>query len=120
MKRHNYPTTFVEREAVLRVLYETLEDKSKIKLQKRISHIDHNANEVVAICEDGTAVVGDVLVGCDGVHSKVRRELWRLSHDSESDSANIVDQQMMFAEYRCLYGISRETAGVREGEIHIR
>lgn len=118
--RHNYSTTFVEREAVLRVLHENLKDKSKIKLQMRISQVDHNADEVVAICEDGTAVAGDVLVGCDGVNSKIRHELWRLSQELEPDSVITRDQKTMFTEYKCLYGIAAETDGLEEGDLHVR
>jgi 2-polyprenyl-6-methoxyphenol hydroxylase-like FAD-dependent oxidoreductase len=105
---------------VLRVLYENLKDKSKIELQKRILQVDHNAEGVIAICEDGTAVAGDVLVGCDGVNSKIRHELWRLSQEAEPDSIIADDQKTMFAEYRCLYGIAAETAGLEEGDLHVR
>lgn len=105
---------------MLRALYANLKDKSRIKVQKRISQVDHNAEGVVAICEDGTAVAGDILVGCDGVNSKIRNELWRLSQEAEQDLITADDQKTMFAEYRCLYGIATETAGIEEGEIHIR
>jgi 2-polyprenyl-6-methoxyphenol hydroxylase-like FAD-dependent oxidoreductase len=105
---------------VLRALYENLKDKSKVKLQKRISHVDHNVEGIIAICEDGTAVAGDVLVGCDGVNSKIRHELWRLSQEAQADSIITDDQKTMFAEYKCLYGIAAETAGVGSGEVHVR
>ncbi|KAH7402239.1 hypothetical protein DE146DRAFT_459836 [Phaeosphaeria sp. MPI-PUGE-AT-0046c] len=118
-KRLAYPTAFLERETVLKVLYENLTDKSKIKLTKRISQVDHNSKEVIVLCEDGTAVSGDVLVGCDGVHSKVRREIWRLAQSEEPDAFDPKDQGAMMAEYKCLYGISRRTDGINESEVHV-
>ena len=105
---------------MLRILYENLRDKSKIKLQKRISKVVHNANEVIVLCDDGTAINGDVLVGCDGVHSRVRHELWRLSHAEEPDAIDPKDKEMLFAEYNCLFGISGDTEGVPDGEVHVR
>ncbi|KAF1843132.1 FAD binding domain-containing protein [Cucurbitaria berberidis CBS 394.84] len=115
----NYPIAFLERGLALRALYENLKDKSRIKLQKRISTVDHNKNEVVVFCEDGTAVSGDVLVGCDGVHSKVRHELWRLAHLQEPDAIDPNDKELLSAEYNCLFGISTATTGVIDGEMGV-
>lgn len=120
MSRFAYPTSFLEREKVLRILYENLADKSKIKVSKRISQIDHNAEEVIVICEDGTAVSGDVLVGCDGVHSKVRHEMWRVAQSHEPNAFDPKDKESMMAEYKCLYGISTRTDGIPEaGEVQV-
>ncbi|KAF2824862.1 FAD binding domain protein [Ophiobolus disseminans] len=118
MKRFSYPTTFLERESVLHVLHNALKDKSKIRLRKRISEVDHNAKEVVVTCGDGTSISGDILVGCDGVNSKVRHELWRLSSLQEPDAIDSKDKEMLFAEYICLFGISAENTSLRDGEIH--
>ncbi|KAH8719235.1 FAD binding domain protein [Phaeosphaeriaceae sp. PMI808] len=117
-KRFNYPVTFLEREIVLHTLYNNLQDKSKVKLLKRISKVDHNSDEVTVLCEDGTSVSGDVLVGCDGVHSKVLCELWRLSQLPDTP-APYPEDQLMFAEYSCLFGISAETEGLLDGDIHV-
>jgi flavin-dependent dehydrogenase len=100
-------------------MYENLQDKSTIELQKRISNIDHNENEVVVTCVDGTTVRGDVLIGCDGVHSTVRQEMWRLAHLHEQDTFDPTDKELMFAEYQCLFGISDSTEGVTDGEVTI-
>tara|TARA_R110002003_G_scaffold103_9_gene8179 strand:- start:12932 stop:13567 length:636 start_codon:yes stop_codon:yes gene_type:complete len=100
-------------------LYDNLQDKSKVKVAKRISKVDHNTKEVIVLCEDGSAISGDVLVGCDGVHSKVRHELWRLSHLQEPLAINAKDKEMLFAEYSCLFGISSDTDGVDDGAVHV-
>lgn len=41
-------------------MYEHLDDKSKIKLQKRISKVDHSESGVTVICNDGTTISGDI------------------------------------------------------------
>jgi 2-polyprenyl-6-methoxyphenol hydroxylase-like FAD-dependent oxidoreductase len=115
----NYPATFLEREAVLRVLYENVKDKSKIRLEKKITKVDHNNEEVIVLCEDGTAVSGDILVGCDGVHSKVRQELWRVSDYQEPGAFDQKDRDMLFAEYNCLFGIFTKIEGIHSGDINV-
>jgi 2-polyprenyl-6-methoxyphenol hydroxylase-like FAD-dependent oxidoreductase len=100
-------------------MYENLEDKSKIKLSKRISSVDHNTKEVIVLCEDGTAISGDVLVGCDGVNSKVRAELWRISQYQDAASTINKDQELLMAEYKCLFGISTATNCMKEGDAHV-
>lgn len=70
----------------LRVLYNNLEDNTAIKLHKRISTVEHNEGKVTIICSDGTTTRGNILVGYDGVHSIVRREMWRLDHVEEQKS----------------------------------
>ncbi|KAH6633730.1 FAD binding domain protein [Boeremia exigua] len=107
--RTGYPALFVERERVLHIMYQNLRDKSKIELQKRISRVDHNENAVTVTCNDGTIISGDVLVGCDGVHSVVRQEMWRLAHLHEQNSFDPSDKEMLCAEYKCLFGISTST-----------
>ena len=100
-------------------MYGNLKDKSRIRLKKRIKQVDHNKNEVIVVCEDGTAISGDVLVGCDGVHSKVRNELWRLSQEQEPLAIDPQDKEKFFAEYNCLFGISADTTGFMPTETHI-
>jgi hypothetical protein len=100
-------------------MYENLNDKSKIKLRQRIAKVDHREDGVTVTCEDGTTVSGDVLVGCDGVHSVVRNEMWRLAHLHEQKSFDPSDKNLLFAEYQCLFGISSETKGIVEGEVTV-
>lgn len=88
-------------------------------LKKRISKVEHNESEVAVTCDDGTTISGDVLVGCDGVHSTVRREMWRLAHLQEQTSFDPTDKDLLLAEYQCLFGISTHTKGVNDSEISV-
>lgn len=100
-------------------MYENLNDKSKIKLQKRIAKVDHNEYEVTVTCDDGTTINGDILVGCDGVHSVIRNEMWRLADMHEQKSFDPSDKNLLFAEYECLFGISSATKGIVDGEVTV-
>lgn len=72
---------FLDRQAVLQVLYDNIKDKSKVLTEKRLAKIDMNENGVKAIMTDGSEFTGDILVGGDGIHSKTRSEMWRLAEE---------------------------------------
>ncbi|KAL7953971.1 FAD/NAD(P)-binding domain-containing protein [Trichoderma compactum] len=46
--------------------------KERIHLNKKISHAEANDEGVVLFFEDGTSTHGDILIGADGIRSKVR------------------------------------------------
>lgn len=65
----------------LNSLYEQLEDKSKILLNKKVLSFEHGENEVKVMCQDGSVYVGDLVVGVDGVHSRTRQEMQRIAEE---------------------------------------
>ncbi|KAG7103743.1 FAD-dependent monooxygenase andE like protein [Verticillium longisporum] len=116
----NYAISYLERETVLRVLYENLHDKSPIHLLRRITSVDHSGTDgVVVHCQDGTIVAGDVLVGCDGVNSLVRREMWRLSEHGKPQATPVSVRHDLKADFQCLFGLSTRTRGVNAGEMDV-
>ncbi|KAL9947741.1 hypothetical protein ACHAO5_002501 [Verticillium nonalfalfae] len=120
MATFNYAISYLERETVLRVLYENLHDKSPIQLSRRIMRVDHSGTDgVVVHCQDGTIVAGDVLVGCDGVNSLVRREMWRLSEQDKPQATPESVRHDLKAEFQCLFGLSTRTRGVDAGEMDV-
>jgi FAD dependent monooxygenase len=60
-------------------LYEQLEDKSTILLEKKVVEILHESNGVVVRCQDGSEFRGDLVVGADGIHSRTRTEMQRFA-----------------------------------------
>jgi 2-polyprenyl-6-methoxyphenol hydroxylase-like FAD-dependent oxidoreductase len=77
--RHGYPITFIDRRMLLQHLYDSLRQKHKVLAGKRvISVVKSDDASVVVRTEDGSSYSGDILVGADGVHSRVRREMARL------------------------------------------
>jgi len=67
----------MERRFLLQSLYDNINDKSRILLNKRVSRIEQGHDGITVYCQDGTEYEGDVVVGADGVHSAVRGEMWR-------------------------------------------
>ena len=70
----------VERRNLLKVLYDLLPDQSRVQVDKKVVSLEHDQNGQVAVkVEDGGVYKGDLVVGADGVHSRVRNEIWRLA-----------------------------------------
>lgn len=68
---------------MLETIYKYIQDKEKILLNKRVRSIAYVQSKPVVTCEDGSTYSGDIVVGCDGVHSKVRGEMWRLTDEEK-------------------------------------
>jgi 2-polyprenyl-6-methoxyphenol hydroxylase-like FAD-dependent oxidoreductase len=65
---------------VLQVLYDNIKDKKKVLTEKRIQSVEITDDGVVAGTSDGSFYEGDILVGADGIHSTVRREMWKIAN----------------------------------------
>lgn len=63
------------RQKVLEVLYEGIEDKSKLTASKRVVAIRSTEDCAVMVSEDGSEISCDFIAGADGVRSLVRREI---------------------------------------------
>lgn len=74
----------------LRAMYGQLKDKSKILLSKKVASIQHNRDSVTVKCQDGTDFTGDVVIGADGIHSRVRREMQRYA--KETGAPGLMDE----------------------------
>lgn len=69
----------MERSRVLRILYEHIEDKSKIMTRRAVTTIEHSARGIKVKTATGDVFEGDLVIGADGIHSVVRREMWRIA-----------------------------------------
>lgn len=83
--RTGYSAAWGERQNLLRVLYETLEDRTKVVVNKDLTDVKHDTNGVTAICADGSSFRGDILIGADGVFSKTRSKMWELAESEHPD-----------------------------------
>ncbi|KAI5357472.1 Putative FAD-binding domain, FAD/NAD(P)-binding domain superfamily [Septoria linicola] len=110
--RLGYGISFLDRQLVLRAAADSIGQKHKLILNKRMKGIDHSDTSVTVHCDDGTSYKGDIVIGCDGVNSRVRQEMWRLADKEEPGYFPETEKTKMTAEYRCLFGISQPTPGL--------
>lgn len=69
----------MERRLALEIMYENLPDKSKVLPGKKVTHLDETQNGVRVTLADGSHEEGDIVVGCDGVRSMVRKQIWEMA-----------------------------------------
>jgi len=102
--RTGYPTGFLDRPWVLQAIHKHIRDKNKLLANKTITKIEESSDGVIAHCQDGSAYCGDLIVACDGIHSKVRSEMWRLADQFSPGLIPKSDKNAISAQFRCLFG----------------
>lgn len=78
-----YAPGIFERQKFLQLLYDGLDERSKHKifLNTKVVKIEKSPDSVTVKCANGTEYIGDIVVGADGIHSKVRQEMQRHMRD---------------------------------------
>ncbi|KAL2847550.1 monooxygenase [Aspergillus pseudoustus] len=114
IERYGYPSLWVGRRELLQSLYDCISDKSKLLTDKRVATVRHLDDAVEVTTTDGSTYHGDILVGTDGVHSRVRQEMVR--HATEQGVAqDYTEDHKIPAKYECLFGASTAVAGIPRG-----
>lgn len=72
---------FIDRQMLLQALFDNLADKSRVLVRKRVTGINLTSSGVVVTTKDGNSFSGDIAVGADGIHSAIRKEMWRLAEE---------------------------------------
>ncbi|KAL6914853.1 hypothetical protein FSST1_012613 [Fusarium sambucinum] len=111
-ERIGYPQTFVDRQAVIQVLFDSLKYKDRVLTSKRVNVVEHADNHVTVHTKDGSKYTGDIVVGADGIHSTVRQEMWRIAHDAKSDIFQLDPLADLQCESKCIFGISKRPPGL--------
>lgn len=122
---------------MLQTLYKYIQEKDKVLVNKRVRSVAYEDSKPIVTCEDGSKYSGDILVGCDGVHSIVRREMWRITDKEEpgkipgsdkdckycpSKSLLITDEHLwtvLTANWKGMYGISGPVKGLETGCVQV-
>lgn len=115
--RFEYGICFLDRQLVLRALADAIRQQDKMLLNKRVASVEHTDTGATVLCEDGSSYTGDVVVGCDGVNSKVRKEMWRIAGEQDPKVFPEKEMTKLSAEFICLFGISTPVEGLEEGDI---
>jgi salicylate hydroxylase len=76
--RWGAPYLQVHRADLQRVLLDAVASQGRIavRLGVRVDRIDQDSASATAHLNGGGALAGDALIGCDGIHSRVRATLW--------------------------------------------
>jgi hypothetical protein len=138
--RMSYPLALVQRVSLLQVLERRLQPgKGRVLTGKKVQRVEQDEKGVSVYCADGSSYHGDIVVGADGVRSKVREEMWRNSAEKGFGNIDVEKERRgelflcpkaqtlcpvradsivpvaMTAEYKCLFGISKPVDGLGPG-----
>ncbi|KAI0456729.1 FAD binding domain-containing protein [Xylaria acuta] len=117
-ERNGFECITMERRAFLRIVYECLPDKSKILTGKRVVDVDENEDGVEVKLQDGTIERGDILIGCDGVHSRVRDLMWRNANVEIDNKITSEEKQSLVVTYKSLVGVAWAIPGLGIRDMH--
>ncbi|KAJ6506769.1 FAD binding domain-containing protein [Mycena sanguinolenta] len=114
VERHGYGIIVIDRQMAIEVFYNNLKDKFKVLVDKRVVTVTPLANGVQVTTKDGVTYTGDILVGADGVHSTIRKEMWRLGDELSPGRFPQADRDDVPCDYHCMFGISKNVVGLNK------
>ncbi|KAJ5233819.1 monooxygenase [Penicillium citrinum] len=114
IQRYGYGFHWCDRTTVLEVLYENVKDKSKVIPNKRVETVQYAADSVSVTTIDGSIYSGDILIGTDGIHSRVRKEMNRYAENFGLGEIYTEQESKVPATYACMFGLSTSVPGIPE------
>ncbi|KAJ5720015.1 Monooxygenase FAD-binding [Penicillium malachiteum] len=115
---HGYDNAFLERRKILQIFYKHLGDRQdSVLTSKKVTRVEHADTHVVAHCEDGSSFQGDIVIGADGVRSKIRSEMWDHMDTLGLQKEAKKERERMTCEYDCLFGIASPVPGIKAPDI---
>ncbi|KAF2810454.1 FAD/NAD(P)-binding domain-containing protein [Mytilinidion resinicola] len=117
IERHGYGFLVIDREKLMRIIYDHLPSQSYVRGGCSVVHIDEDKTGVKVHLEDGSVEVGDIVVGADGVNSVVRRAMWTIANDRSPGTFSEKEQQTLNTTYKCLFGTCTPPARSVSGEM---
>ncbi|CEL09222.1 hypothetical protein ASPCAL12361 [Aspergillus calidoustus] len=112
--RWGYNGLWCDRSMLLETLYDHIIDKSKLLTGKKVERIRHLEDIVEITTTDGSKYTGDIVVGTDGVHSRVRQEMVQYAKEL-GVAEDYTDDDLISATYACLFGLSTSTPTLPRG-----
>ncbi|GFF51697.1 FAD binding domain protein [Aspergillus lentulus] len=110
-QRFGYPLAFLDRQKLLQILAAGPVQSSRVKLGHQVVNIESTHDGVTVRTSNGHVYQGDLVVGADGVHSRIRAEMWRLANASQGEIF-----RKLTINYACIFGISSPVDQLEPGE----
>ncbi|KAI1408058.1 FAD binding domain protein [Hypoxylon sp. FL1857] len=117
--RHGYGLLFFDRQQLLQILYDHIQHKERVLLNKKFTTANITDEGVNVTCADGSVFSGTLLVGADGVNSTVRNAMIALGNKLQPGLFDPKEQDSVPCYYKCSFGIAQHVPGWVKGEQHI-
>ncbi|KAL5356121.1 hypothetical protein BJX96DRAFT_185601 [Aspergillus floccosus] len=118
-RRYGYGLHFFDRQQLLQILYDNIRHKDRILLKKQVTGIDLIKGGVNVTTADGSTYIGSLVVGADGIHSKVRSIMRALGNELQPGYFTPDEEDRVPCYYRCSFGIAQHVPGWAVGEQNI-
>lgn len=82
-ERFGYDSLILGRYDVVAILEKHIKHKERLLPNKRVVEVETLEDRVLVHCQDGSTYEGQIVAGTDGVHSAVRREMWKAAEKLE-------------------------------------
>lgn len=92
-----------------------------IQTNKRVESVEHTSHGIRVTLSDGSVEEGDIVIGADGVHSKVRDFMWDYASEIGATSIVEADKNAFFTEIGGMFGVSnqKDEFGLSQGESNV-
>ncbi|KAL0929732.1 FAD binding domain-containing protein [Colletotrichum truncatum] len=114
---HGYDILLLERRRLLRILYDCLPDKSPIRTGSDVKKVTQTADGVEVVLGDGSSEKGHIILGCDGVYSRVRNFMWENAKILNPSSVIDAEKKRIQTHWKCLVGTGPPEAGLGERDM---
>ncbi|KAH7141068.1 FAD binding domain protein [Dactylonectria macrodidyma] len=109
--RHGYPVIFFDRQWLLQVLYDKIQQKDQIFLRNKVMTIETGAGGVQVSTQEGQIYHGTMVIGADGIYSAVRSEMLRIAVETNPGYFPAGEEDRVPCYYQCSFGIAHKVAG---------
>ncbi|KAK7727764.1 hypothetical protein SLS57_002807 [Botryosphaeria dothidea] len=116
-ERFGYDSLILGRYDVVAILEKHIKHKERLLPNKRVVEVETLEDRVLVHCQDGSTYEGQIVAGTDGVHSAVRREMWKAAEKLEPGAIPDDDLKGVRCEFGSFFGTATPTGDVRPGDI---
>ncbi|KAJ5240193.1 hypothetical protein N7468_004812 [Penicillium chermesinum] len=107
---------FMERRDAVQGIWDGLKDKSKVITATSLVKITCDADGVTAEASDGQVFHGDIIIGADGVHSRVQQEMQRIAAADRPGFDLFPDKDGIECSYSGVFGVAQGVDGISSSE----
>ncbi|KAJ5703184.1 hypothetical protein N7488_010732 [Penicillium malachiteum] len=106
-----YGGLFLPRRTLLEIMAKKLQTPSNARTGVRVTSLQEEQDRVFVELSDGSRISADIIIGADGVRSRVREAI-----DRAQPEPLVHSDDYMKTNFACVYGISSSVNGIGEGE----
>ncbi|KAF6816901.1 FAD binding domain protein [Colletotrichum plurivorum] len=114
-QRHGYGVGFFNRHDLVSILHKHVREKERLLVNQKVVRIDGLEDKVVVHTAAGDVFEAQMIVGADGVHSAVRREMWRNAETAGPGAIPEEDKKPITCDWATCFGVSSHTENIPPG-----